>query len=84
MDQDVQMFFARDNAMLDASIAAWHAKLTVRAGTGRVEHGAVPRNDLRLSWTTFSVAADEDARIMGRAIGTNVGDRARASVTGIA
>lgn len=183
LDADARMFFALDNAMLDASIAAWHAKreydfvrpvtlirelnrgrtidgwrgpflgngkirgenwrpyqpdtfptppfsdyvsghstfsaaaaqvlrtftgsdalnvsVTVPAGSGRVEPGAVPRNDLRLSWTTFSVAADEagmsrrwggihfrdaddDARIMGRSIGTNAWNRAQAYINGSA
>jgi len=170
LDQDVALFFALDNAMLDSSIAAWHLKrthdfvrpitaireskrgvmingwrgpylgngrirgetwrpyqpataptppfpdyvsghstfsaaaaevlrtfsgsdqigvpisVTVRAGTGRVEPGSVPRNDIRLSWPSFSAAADEagvsrryggihfeDADGHGRALGRSIG-----------
>jgi len=185
LDQDARLFFALDNAMLDASIAAWHAKLeydfvrpitairelkrgrmidgwagpyqgvrkipgetwrpyqpdtfptppfpdyvsghstfsaaaaqvlrtfhgsdqfgitvsvTIRAGTGRVEPGSVPKKDVRLSWSNFTAAADEaglsrryggihfreadeDARAMGRSIGTNAWNRAQTYVNGTA
>jgi hypothetical protein len=38
---------------------AFRASVTVRAGSSRVEPGAVPATDVTLSWTTFSEAADE-------------------------
>jgi hypothetical protein len=35
------------------------ASVTLRAGSSRVEPGAVPASDLTLSWPTFSEAADQ-------------------------
>jgi hypothetical protein len=35
------------------------ASTTLRAGSSRVEPGAVPREDITLSWATFSQAADQ-------------------------
>lgn len=171
LDQDVRLFLALDGAMLDASIAAWHAKrkwdfvrpvtaireeyrgktiqgwrgpylgngpirgetwrpyqpdtfptppfpdyvsghstfsaagaqvlstftgsdafnlsVTVGAGTTRVEQGSVPSQDLRLSWATYTAAADEagmsrrwggihfdDADLHARTMGRSIGTNA--------
>jgi hypothetical protein len=171
LDQDVRLFFALDGAMLDASIAAWHAKrrwdfvrpitaireekrgktirawrgpnqgigpipgetwrpyqpdtfptppfpdyvsghstfsaagsevlrrftgsdnlgvtVTIRAGSGRLEPGAVPETDVRLSWSTYTAAADEagmsrrwggihfaDADLHARPMGRSIGAQA--------
>jgi hypothetical protein len=171
LDRDVKLFFALNNAMMDAGIAAWEAKryydyvrpitairylkagkkvrawagpylgtrvidgerwrpyhpetfltppfaeyvsghstfsaasaeilrlftgsdvfgysATIRAGSSRVEPGAVPAHDAVLRWATFSEAADEagisrryggihfrDADIEGRSMGRAVGQMA--------
>ena len=38
---------------------AFGASATVRAGSSKVEPGAVPATDVTLSWATFSDAADQ-------------------------
>jgi hypothetical protein len=38
---------------------AFDYSVTIKAGTGAVEPGAVPASDLTLAWSTFSEAADE-------------------------
>lgn len=42
-----------------AGSAAFGASATVRAGSSKVEPGAVPATDVTLSWATFSDAADQ-------------------------
>lgn len=62
---------------------------TVRAGSSIVEPGLVPRQDITLSWPTFSAAADEagisrlyggihfrDGDLEGRKLGRRIGARA--------
>jgi len=73
LERDVKLFFALTNAVSDAGCCAWDNKrafnsirpitairtVTLPAGSSRVEPGAVPATDLRLSWPTFSDAADQ-------------------------